>query len=99
MILHLWQDADGHAPWPVLMPDRRHLDAVLANKRSEIPRLAAIVHRFGESNHLSADDIMRIRLVLDEIVVNIVAHGYEEADDTNRHVIHVRLDLDDHDAL
>ena len=28
-------------------------------KRSEIVRLAAIVHRFGESNHLSADDIKR----------------------------------------
>ena|SRR5207248_2553801 len=81
------------------MPDRRHLDAVLANKRSEIVRLAAIVHRFGESNHLSADDIMRIRLVLDEIVVNIVAHGYEDAGDSNHHDIHVHLDLDDHDVL
>lgn len=81
------------------MTDRRHLDAVLASKRSEIPRLAAIIQQFGADNHLSDDDIMRIRLVLDEIVVNIVAHGYEDAGDTKEHDIHVGLCLDDRDIL
>jgi anti-sigma regulatory factor (Ser/Thr protein kinase) len=81
------------------MPDRRRLDTVLASKRSEISRLAEIVHRFGTANHLSVDDIMRIRLVLDEIVVNIVAHGYEDAGDTDRHDIHILLELDDRDLL
>ena len=46
------------------MTDRRHLDAVLASRRSEIPRLAEIVQRFGADNQLSDDDLMRIRLVL-----------------------------------
>ena len=81
------------------MPDRRRLDTVLASKRSEISRLAEIVHRFGTANHLSVDDIMRIRLVLDEIVVNIVAHGYEDAGDTDDHTIHIHLELDDRDLL
>ena len=81
------------------MPDRRRLDTVLASKRSEIPRLAEIVRQFGAANHLSVDDIMRIRLVLDEIVVNIVAHGYEDAGDTDHHDIHLHLALDDRDVL
>ena len=81
------------------MSDRRRLDTVLASKRSEISRLAEIVQQFGTSNGLSVDDIMRIRLVLDEIVVNIVAHGYEDAGDTDHHDIHIRLELDDRDLL
>src|ERR1700752_2286479 len=81
------------------MPDRRRFDTMLASKRNEIPRLAEIVRQFGTANQLSVDDIMRIRLVLDEIVVNIVAHGYEDAGDTDDHDIHIRLDLDDRDVL
>ena len=81
------------------MPDRRCLDTVLASKRSEIPRLAEIVRQFGRDHHLSADDVMRIRLVLDEVVVNIVAHGYEEAGDATDHAIEVHLGLDDRDVL
>ena len=81
------------------MPDRRYLDAVLASKRSEIPRLAEIVRQFGSDNQLSVDDIMRIRLVLDEVVVNIVAHGYEDAGDSNHHDIHIHLGLDARDVL
>jgi serine/threonine-protein kinase RsbW len=81
------------------MPDRRRLDTVLASKRSEIPRLAEIVQQFGAANQLSVDDIMRIRLVLDEIVVNIVAHGYEDAGDTDHHDIRIHLALDDRNVL
>ncbi|HEX7795973.1 MAG TPA: ATP-binding protein [Vicinamibacterales bacterium] len=81
------------------MADRRRFDTVLAGKRSEIPRLAEIVQQFGTDNRLSLDDIMRIRLVLDEIVVNIVAHGFEEAGDADHHEIGVHLGLDDRDVL
>jgi serine/threonine-protein kinase RsbW len=81
------------------MVDRRRLDTVLAGKRSEIPRLAEIVQQFGTDNRLSVDDIMRIRLVLDEIVVNIVAHGFEEAGDADCHEIGIHLGLDDRDVL
>src|SRR5258708_39083509 len=81
------------------MSDRRRLDAVLANQRTEIPRLAGIVQQFGDDNQLSVDDIMRIRLVLDEVVVNIVAHGYEDAGDSNPHDIHIHLGLDAKNVL
>jgi serine/threonine-protein kinase RsbW len=81
------------------MADRRRLDTVLAGKRSEIPRLAEIIQRFGSDNRLSVDDIMRIRLVLDEIVVNIVAHGFEDAGDANHHEIQIHLGLDDREVL
>ena len=81
------------------MADRRRLDTVLAGKRSEIPRLAGIVQQFGTDNRLSVDDIMRIRLVLDEIVINVVAHGFEEAGDHDHHEIQIHLGLDDGDVL
>lgn len=81
------------------MSDRRRLDTTLANKRSEIPRLAGIVQRFGQDNRLSDDDIMRIRLVLDEVIVNIVAHGYEDAGDHRDHDIRIQLGLDAGDLL
>ena len=81
------------------MADRRRFNTVLAGKRSEIPRLAEIVQKFGTDNQLSLDDIMRIRLVLDEIVVNIVAHGFEEAGDADHHEIQIHLGLDDADVL
>jgi anti-sigma regulatory factor (Ser/Thr protein kinase) len=81
------------------MADRRRLDTVLAGKRSEIPRLAEIVQQFGADNRLSVDEIMRIRLVLDEIVINIVAHGFEEAGDADHHEIQIHLGLDDGDVL
>jgi anti-sigma regulatory factor (Ser/Thr protein kinase) len=81
------------------MTDCRRLHTVLANQRGEITRLADIVQQFGTANRLSVDDIMRVRLVLDEIVVNIVAHGYEDAGDTNHHDIDIHLELDDRDVL
>jgi len=81
------------------MSDVRRLSIVLASERREIPRLAEIAERFGDANRLSADDILRMRLVLDEVMVNIIAHGYEEAAETARHDIHVRLALDGNDVL
>jgi anti-sigma regulatory factor (Ser/Thr protein kinase) len=69
----------------------RHLSVVLVNQRSEIERLSEAVERFGEEQHLSADDIAGVNLVLDEIVINIIAHGY---DDEHEHQIHVSLTLE-----
>lgn len=73
----------------------RSLSIVLVNDRKEIPRLADIAQRFGEVHHLSEDDTLNIQLVLDEIVINAIIHGYEEAGDHNQHEIHVRLALDE----
>jgi serine/threonine-protein kinase RsbW len=64
---------------------------VLVNQRSEIERLSQFVERFGEAHHLAGDEILDINLVLDEIVINVIAHGYV---DEREHQIQVSLRLD-----
>ena len=68
------------------------VSAVFVNQRAEIERLARLAERFGTEQHLSDDDVMMINLVLDEVVANIISHGY---DDAGEHQIHVTLALDD----
>jgi anti-sigma regulatory factor (Ser/Thr protein kinase) len=67
------------------------VSAVLVNQRAEVERLAELAERFGHEHHLSADDVMSINLVLDEVVLNIIRHGY---DDEGEHQIHLTLALD-----
>jgi anti-sigma regulatory factor (Ser/Thr protein kinase) len=67
------------------------LSLVLVNRRVEIERLAEHVESFGNAHHLPADDIHDVNLVLDEIVINIIKHGY---DDDREHEIHVRLEIE-----
>ena len=67
------------------------LSIVLINERREIERLSEAVERFGEAHHLLADDVAAVNLVLDEIVINIIAHGY---DDEQEHQIRVSLTLE-----
>ena len=62
----------------------------LRNQRSEIARMFSILEAFCESNHISEDDLFNIRLVLDEAVINVIVHGFE---DTREHVIDVSLSL------
>jgi anti-sigma regulatory factor (Ser/Thr protein kinase) len=64
---------------------------VLVNRRKEIERLGRFMERFGEQNRLPADEVLDTNLVLDEIIINIIAHGY---DDDHEHQIHVSLALD-----
>jgi anti-sigma regulatory factor (Ser/Thr protein kinase) len=77
----------------------RRLSLALANDRREISRLADFAQQFGDVEHLSSDEVMRIRLVLDEVVANVIKHGYEDIGDTAPHDIHVRLALSDDDVL
>ncbi len=77
----------------------RCLSAVLINDRREIPRLADIAGRFGRAHRLSDEDVMNIQLVLDEVVINVIKHGYEDVGDADRHQIHVRLSLDGNHVL
>jgi anti-sigma regulatory factor (Ser/Thr protein kinase) len=80
------------------MTNARCLSIVLSNDRREIPRLADLAQRFGDANGLSLDDTMDIRLVLDELVINVIRHGYDLGDPL-AHEIHVRLELDGNDCL
>ena len=67
------------------------LSISLVNHRREIERLAGLVEQFGEAHSLAADDVSGINLLLDEIVINIISHGY---DDEREHQILVTLALE-----
>jgi anti-sigma regulatory factor (Ser/Thr protein kinase) len=51
------------------------LSVALRNQASELLRLSSLVERFGEDHQLSGDDVMKVNLVLDEIVANVIRHG------------------------
>jgi serine/threonine-protein kinase RsbW len=53
------------------------ISAVFGNDRSEIHRLAGLAERFGQAQQLSEDEVMSINLVLDEVVTNVIDHGFE----------------------
>jgi serine/threonine-protein kinase RsbW len=69
------------------------LTFTLRNQRSEIERMFSLLEEFCRSNRLSEDDMYNVRLVLDEAVINIITHGYDDADE---HAIEVDLALDGH---
>ena len=47
----------------------------------DLMRLGMLVDRFGAEHHLSADDLTRVNLVLDEIVSNAIKHGHPNGGD------------------
>lgn len=64
----------------------------LTNSLDEIPGLAAAVEAFGEAHDLTAKLVFQLNLALEELVTNIICHGY---DDDGPHAIQVRLVLAD----
>jgi len=67
------------------------VSAVFVNQRTEIERVVEFAERFGEEHQFPAELVMTMHLVLDELVANIINHGY---DDTAEHQIHVTLGAD-----
>jgi len=65
------------------------LSIALRNHASELLRLSSLVERCGEDHHLSPDDVMKVNLVLDEIIANVIRHG-----NAGEHDTHVSLALD-----
>jgi len=53
-------------------------DLKLKNDLIEIERLADCVLSFGKEHGLSDDAVWEIRLVLEEVVTNIISYGYED---------------------
>ena len=53
--------------------------------------MLVLIEGFCQANHISEDDMFNVRLVLDEAVINVIVHGY---DDTAEHDINVSLALD-----
>lgn len=72
-----------------MSPSELHF--TLRNQRSEIARMFTLLEGFCQSHGISEDDMFNVRLVLDEAVINVIVHGY---DDTRDHDINVALALD-----
>jgi len=72
--------------------NENRLSITLINKISEVSRLAEIIELFSKSNKLAHSSIFEINLVLDEIVANIIMHGYVDA---NEHVIEITIFLNE----
>jgi anti-sigma regulatory factor (Ser/Thr protein kinase) len=70
------------------------VSAVFVNQRAEVARLATLAEEFAAGHDIPVDDAMTINLVLDELVLNIIRHGY---DDDAEHEIQVTLTFDDPD--
>lgn len=66
------------------------LSATLPNRRSEIERLQQLVETFSEQHELPDGVVFAVNLALDEIVTNIIVHGYS---DNQQHDIRVEIVL------
>ena len=67
------------------------LTLTLVNHASEIERACALVERFVEHRNLSPEVAYVVSLTLDEVVANVIRHGY---DDGAEHAIRIHVDLD-----
>ncbi|WP_241420698.1 ATP-binding protein [Candidatus Contubernalis alkaliaceticus] len=67
---------------------KEEMHVQLRNHLSELERLANLLEKFGEVNHLPLKAIMDINLALDEIFTNIVSYGFE---DDNEHFINIHI--------
>ena len=54
------------------------LSLVVKNDLAEIPRLAEIISKFCSRHGLSPDVEFDLNLSLDEVVVNVIRHGYRD---------------------
>ena len=66
------------------------LTITLANELSEIARAQTLVEEFGTAHEVASDVIHAFTLCLEEIVSNIIRHGYDEGE---RRPIDLRLSI------
>ena len=66
------------------------LELTLANRSSELQRLASELERFAQNHRIPEPDMHAVSLSLDEVITNTIAYGY---DDQEAHEIRVRLTL------
>ena len=68
------------------------LSLTLANRMEEVPRLVERLEAFGQEAQLPEDVIFRVMVALDEVVTNIVRHGF---DSEGGHHILLRIAVND----
>lgn len=74
-----------------MIGDEGTLTLMLVNQASEIERACAAVEAFVEDQGLSSETGYAFALTLDEVLANVIRHGF---DDPDEHIIRVRLWLD-----
>src|SRR5262249_22158196 len=67
------------------------MELTLANRSSELQRLASELERFPHNHRIPEPDVHALSLALDEVITNTIAYGYE---DQGAHEIRVRLTLE-----
>ena len=73
------------------LPAGHRTEIRLGNRLEELDRLHAFVEQFSSTNGLSTDNAFALRLAIEELVTNVILHGY---DDDAEHAIVVSLSLD-----
>ena len=71
--------------------DPSSISVTVANRLTELERLAHIVDEFCAAHGLSEEMAYHINLALDEVISNVIVHGYTDAQD---HEIVTRLTLE-----
>jgi sigma-B regulation protein RsbU (phosphoserine phosphatase) len=66
------------------------LELTLANRSSELQRLASEIEQFAQNHRIPDADVHALSLALDEVITNTISYGY---DDQGAHQIRVRLTL------
>jgi len=67
---HLWRFSKNTA-----------LNIRLGNDLNELRRLLALLNRFKAQARLNCEDYYALRLTLDELITNIIRHGYSSDDE------------------
>ena len=67
------------------------LEATIANRLEELPRVSGLVDELARARHLPSSVVADLQVVLDEVLVNLIRHGYR---DDGIHQIRVRLTAD-----
>jgi len=67
------------------------LEATIANRPEELPRVIGLVDELARACRLPSPVVADLQVVLDEVLVNLIRHGYR---DDGVHQIRVRLTAD-----
>lgn len=71
--------------------NEKTLNLTLKNDLAEITRLSEAVEDYGQKNQLDKKTVFNINLALEEIVTNIITHGYK--DSTEEEYVDIAFDL------
>ena len=74
----------------------RTLGLTVRNDRHELERVAAALDEFADQHRFAQEDRFQVQVCVEEILMYIVEHGY---DDASAHDIEVSVEIDDNGSL